>query len=100
MHQTKPVILDESMSPLSITPLPIFFESRYSKIVKAFKFKLPAKSTLFNYVSGKDYSNPEVMIEMTKHFSIKKNINSSIDSIFTSLTDKEDDQLIMAIKLL
>ena len=41
------------------------------------------------------------MAEMAKHFSQKnKNINSSIENIFKILPEKDDDQLLMAVKLL
>ncbi len=101
MHQTAPVILDSNMIPVKTSPLPVFFDSQYSKIVKAHKIKLPPKATLFNYVYGQSLSEPDTMIEMAKHFSQKsKNINSSIESIFKILPQKDDDQLLMAVKLL
>lgn len=101
MHQTPPIILDSKMVPVKTRPLPVFFESQYSKIVKAHKIKLPPNATLFNYISGKSYSKPEKMIEMANQFSQEStNINSSIDSIFNSLPEKNDDQLIFAVKLL
>lgn len=101
IHQTPPVILDEKKTLFNYSPQSIIYESPYAKIINTFKIKLPPKATLFNYVSGKSYAKAEAISEMASHFAKKSTtINSVIENIFSSLPEKEDDQLVMAVKLL
>ncbi|KAA3611250.1 MAG: response regulator [Calditrichaeota bacterium] len=102
IHQALPLILNENNNVINPDSLPVFYESKYAKIIKATKIKMRPKSTLVNYVSGKDITDPETMNEFClPHFSSEKNdIVESIENCFSNLPEKENDQLVMAIKLL
>jgi CheY-like chemotaxis protein len=102
IHQAAPLILNEKNSVVSADSLPIFYESKFAKIINATKTKLHPKSTLINYVSGKEITSRKTMDSLcSPFFTAKKNdVVESVENIFSNLSEKENDQLVMAIKLL
>jgi DNA-binding response OmpR family regulator len=101
IHQTSSVIMDSKMTPVMPVLLPVFYESRYSKIINASKIKLPPKAVIFNYVSAKNFTDPDIMVAMAKEFKANlNNTNTAMENIFSNLTDKEEDQLILSVKLM
>lgn len=101
VHQSPPVIMDANLSAAKNGLLPLFYESRYTKIIKVGKIKLPPKAILFNYISGKSVSDPDMIMAYAKKFKLHTSeINVALDNIFKGLPDIMDDQLIMAVKLL
>ena len=102
IHQTTPLILNEKNSVINTDALPIFYESKFAKIINATKIKLRPKSTLLKYVSGKEITTRETMdLLCLPFFTAEKNdAVESVENIFSNLPEKENDQLVMAIKLL
>lgn len=102
IHQASPVILNNKNEIVRLEPLPVMYESRYSKIIKASKIKLPPKSTIVNYISGRSLREDGFLEDLINNQSSKtdKKNTPAIDDYFASLSDKEADQLIMSVSLL
>lgn len=102
IHQSPPVILNNKNEIISLEALPVFYDSRYAKIIKASKLKLPPKSAIVNYISGRDLRDEFFLEELIKKYAQDtdpQNI-ASIENYFANLPEKEADQLIMMISLL
>jgi len=102
IHQSPPLILNNKNEIVHLDPLPILYDSRYAKIIKATKVKLPPKATIVNYVAGRYLREDGVLEELIENFNstiIGKNV-SLIENNFANLPDKDADQLIMSISLL
>jgi len=102
IHQAKPLFLNENNNPVNADALPVFYESKFAKIINAAKIKLRPKYTILNYVSGKEITSSDIMKTLCLPFftSEKNDVVESVENIFSNLPEKENDQLIMAIKLL
>lgn len=101
IHQAPPIILNERNQPVHAEFLPVFYESKYAKIIKATKLKLRPKSTLVNYLSGKDLTPRSTMDELClPHFTEEKtNVKESVEQAFSELPESEKDQLLFAVSL-
>jgi hypothetical protein len=102
MHQTVPQVLysDGSICKTELTP--IYYESKYTRIIKAFKVKIPPGSVIFNYVSGKNISSPEELRQIASPAfkTFPNDLMQSIEYIYNNLSEQENDQLVAAIKIL
>lgn len=102
IHQSMPVILNNKMQQLKPESLPLYYDSEYAKIIRAEKFKLPSKAALLNYHSGQNLSSGTALSELfLTHFQQPGNgFEQSVEQVFQSLKESEEDQLITAIKLI
>ena len=102
IHQATPLILSGSNKIISSDMVPVFYESKFAKIINALKIKLKPKATLINYVSGKEVTTRETMESLCLPFftSKKNDVVESVENIFSNLPEKENDQMVLGIKLL
>ena len=102
IHQSPPIILNNKNEIIPLEPLPVYYDSRYTKIIKASKMKLPPKASIVNYLSGRDLREEFFLEDLIKNYSHEnesKNIEL-IENCFANLPEKETDQLVMMVSLL
>jgi DNA-binding response OmpR family regulator len=102
IHQATPLILNDKNNVIPTEALPIFYESKYAKIINANKIKLRPKCTLVNYLSGKELTTRETMDTLCLPYftADKTDVTDTVETVFSNLPEKDNDQLVIAIKLL
>ncbi len=102
IHQAVPLILNKKNNVTTVDSLPVFYKSKFARIISASKIKLCQKATLVNYISGKEITSRKTLdsLCLPSFTSEKKDVFESVENIVSTLPDKKNDQLVMAIKLL
>lgn len=102
VHQTIPQILNAYGEIQKTELTPVFYESKYARIIKAYKIKIPPGSVICNYLSGKEI----VQQEEIQNYTIPAlkmypdDLPRCIEHVYSNLPEKLQDQLITAIKIL
>lgn len=102
VHQSIPQVLNENGEIQKTELTPVFFESKYARIIKAYKIKIPPGSVVCNYFSGKDLAQQDDVHNITGP-ALKlypNDLARCIEHIYSNLPEKIQDQLITAIKIL
>ena len=102
IHQSLPFVLNTDGSEFKAEASPVFYESKYARIINASKIRVPAGGMVFNYLAGKNLTTESDMesINLFSATSRYKDVSKLVNNIFENLPESERDQLIMAIRLL
>ncbi len=103
IHQNAPLIFNGEGQLYETEELPVFFESKFLRIIRARRYKLPANAILINYLKGKEKTEDTDLQKMfvpVLEKSARKDFLKCNEKLFDALDDNEQDQLIFSIRLL
>lgn len=103
IHQDTPLIFDAERNVMEAEALPVFFESKYSSIIRARHIHLAENSLMVNYIKGREQIGDTELNKRIVPAVNKKSTDNLLkfnNELINALPKNEQDQLIFSIRLL